>query len=92
MLRDTRLGLKEAVMLTFLSSNWLWIVLVGAMAFMHLGHGSHGGGRGGGCCGGHAGSGQQRAADHAEHDDGAGGVSTANNGSGSRPSRLPPIH
>jgi hypothetical protein len=79
-------------MLTVLSSNWLWIVLVGAMAFMHLGHGSHGGGHGGGGCGGHAGSGQQGAGDHAEHDHGASGVSTAGNGSGIRPNTLPPTH
>ena len=40
-------------MITFLSANWLWIVLIGGMLFMHLGHGGHG--SGGGC--GHAGHG-----------------------------------
>lgn len=37
-------------MLAFLSTNWLWILLIGGMLFMHLGHG----GLGGGCGGGHA--------------------------------------
>ena len=27
----------------FLSDNWVWILLVGGMLFMHLGHGGHGG-------------------------------------------------
>jgi len=40
-------------MLAFLSTNWLWILLIGGMLFMHLGHGGHAGG--GGCGGGHAG-------------------------------------
>ena len=41
-------------MLTFLSTNWLWILLIGGMLLMHLGHGGHGGhrGHGGGCGGG----------------------------------------
>lgn len=42
-------------MLEFLSSNWLWILLIGGMLFMHLGHGrGHGGHMG---CGGHQHSG-----------------------------------
>ena len=40
-------------MLEFLSSNWPWILLIGAMLFMHLGRG-HGGHMG---CGGHQHSG-----------------------------------
>ena len=37
----------------FLSNNWLWILLIGGMLFMHLGHGAgHGAGHGG-CGGGH---------------------------------------
>ena len=37
----------------FLSNNWIWILLIGGMLFMHLGHGGQGGhGRVGGC-GGH---------------------------------------
>ena len=41
-------------MLEFLSNNWVWILLIGSMALMHLGHGGHGGGHGGhaGCGGG----------------------------------------
>ena len=30
-------------MMSFLATNWIWIVLVGAMFAMHLRHGSHGG-------------------------------------------------
>lgn len=38
-------------MLDFLSGNWMWILLVGGMLFMHLGHGhGHSGHMG---CGGH---------------------------------------
>ena len=46
-------------MLEYLGNNWLWILLIGGMVFMHLGHGSghgaHGGGTKGhaGCGGGH---------------------------------------
>lgn len=39
-------------MLDFLSANWLWILLIGGMLYMHLGHGGHGGHGG---CGGHGG-------------------------------------
>lgn len=40
-------------MLEFLSSNWVWILLIGGMLFMHLGHG-HGRGHSGHMgCGGH---------------------------------------
>ena len=38
-------------MLEFLSNNWVWILLIGGMLFMHLGHGGRHGGHGG--CGGH---------------------------------------
>ena len=40
-------------MFQFLNSNWVWILLIGGMLFMHLGHGGHGGHGGGGGCGGH---------------------------------------
>lgn len=74
-------------MLAFLSANWLWIVLVGGMLFMHLGHGSHGMGHGargkdadGNVTGGHGGCGTHASgeptADHDQHhhlSDGAAG-------------------
>lgn len=41
-------------MLDFLSSYWIWILFIGAMLWMHLGHGGHGGHGG---CGGHQQSG-----------------------------------
>jgi hypothetical protein len=47
----------------FLSNNWVWILLIGGMVFMHLGHrGGHRGGHGGhgGCGGGHQHSSHQR--------------------------------
>ena len=51
-------------MLGFLSANWIWILLIGGMLVMHLGHGRHGNGHGmAGGCGGHA---SQHDAD--EHD------------------------
>ena len=54
-------------MLTFLATNWLWVVLIGAMAVMHLGHRTHGaGGHGGGC--GHAGVGQHHGGEHGDHE------------------------
>ena len=28
------------------ASNWIWIVVIAAMLWMHLGHGMHGGGHG----------------------------------------------
>jgi len=49
-------------MMEWVSENWIWLLLGGAMIGMHLfGHGGHGGrgghggghGGGGGCCGGH---------------------------------------
>lgn len=46
-------------MLEFLSSNWLWILIIGGLLFMHLGHGrGHSGHMG---CGNHqhSGSGQE---------------------------------
>jgi len=30
-------------MLDFIGTNWIWILLIGGMLFMHLGHGGHGG-------------------------------------------------
>ena len=46
-------------MLNLLSSNWIWILLVGGMLWMHFGHGGHGG------CGGH-----QHSGDHQDTADG----------------------
>ena len=42
-------------MAEFLSANWVWILPIGAMLVMHVGHGRHGGTQGGhgGCGGGH---------------------------------------
>lgn len=42
----------------FISRNWPWMLLIAGMAFMHLGHGSHG--RGHETRGGHAGHGRGR--------------------------------
>ncbi len=50
-------------MLEFLSINWVWILLIGGMLFMHRGHGSGHGGHGG--CGGH----QHSGTDHEQADD-----------------------
>lgn len=47
-------------MIRFLESNWIWILLIGGMLLMHVGHrhGGHAGqGTGGGCGGGHTGHG-----------------------------------
>jgi len=65
-------------MVRWLSANWIWLVVVGGMVWMHLGmhrgHGGHGGGHGGhahGSHGGHSGPGPQRqptAVGHANHD------------------------
>lgn len=45
-------------MLNFLSTYWIWILLIVGMLVMHRGHGGHGGGHtgadAGGCGGGHA--------------------------------------
>jgi hypothetical protein len=41
---------RRLAMLEYLSANWVWMLLVGAMLWMHLGHGGHGGHGG---CGGH---------------------------------------
>lgn len=30
-------------MLTFLSTYWIWFLLIGAMLLIHSGHGGHGG-------------------------------------------------
>lgn len=50
-------------MLTFLTTNWLWILLIAGVLFMHMGHRSgHDSGHGGGCGGGHAGH-----SGHADH-------------------------
>ena len=49
-------------MLTLLSSNWIWILLVGGMLWMHFGRGGpggHGGHGGHGGCGGHQHSGDR---------------------------------
>lgn len=48
-------------MLEFLSSNWLWILLIGGMLLMHLGHGRGHGGHMGGGSHGHSGSGHEPA-------------------------------
>ena len=40
-------------MLAFLANNWIWILLVGGMLFMHRGHGGGHGGAGSGGCGAH---------------------------------------
>ena len=37
-------------MIRFITVNWVWFVLIGAMLLMHRGHAGHGGGGG---CGGH---------------------------------------
>lgn len=34
---------EEEHMLDFIGTNWIWILLIGGMLFMHLGHGGHGG-------------------------------------------------
>lgn len=54
-LRENR---REFTMLGYLSANWIWILLIGGMLVMHLGHGRHGHGHGGGGggCGGHGAS------------------------------------
>ena len=44
-------------MLEYLSANWVWILLIGAMLWMHLGHSGHSGHSG---HGGHGGCGGQR--------------------------------
>lgn len=31
----------------FLSTNWVWLLFIGGMVVMHLGHGGHGGGHAG---------------------------------------------
>jgi hypothetical protein len=52
-------------MLSFLSTYWLGILLIGGMLVMHLGHRGHGGGHDGGCGAGHgAGHGDHDAAAH----------------------------
>jgi hypothetical protein len=43
-------------MFTFLTTYWIWILLLGGMLFMHLGHRGHSG-HGGGCGVGHGGHG-----------------------------------
>jgi hypothetical protein len=48
-------------MIGFLASNWIWILFLAAMLYMHLGH--HGGH--GGCGSGHSGHGADSAP--AEH-------------------------
>ncbi len=46
-------------MLDFISTNWIWILLIGGMAVMHLGHGGHGGKVGHVAKGGHGGTGDE---------------------------------
>lgn len=41
-------------MINFFLTYWIWILFIGGMLWMHLGHGGHGGH--GGCGGGHAGA------------------------------------
>jgi len=46
----------------FLATNWIWILLIGAVVLMHTSHrhgGGHMGGMGGGCGGGQMGHGHQ---------------------------------
>lgn len=58
-------------MITFLSANWLWIVLIGGMLVMHLGHSGQGsGGCGHGGHGGHAEHGDAQKPSTAADDDG----------------------
>lgn len=33
---------REHVMWELISANWIWILLIGGMVVMHLGHGGHG--------------------------------------------------
>lgn len=41
---QSRIDQQEEAVMGFLSANWLWIVLIGAMVLMHLRHGRmHGG-------------------------------------------------
>ena len=54
---------KEVEVMGWLSGNWLWIVLIGGMLFMHLRHGGHGGM--------HGGHGGQARDEHGDHDHGA---------------------
>ena len=61
-----------------LSDNWVWILVIGGMLVMHLGHGGghgghggHGGQAGRGGCGGHQHSSHQRSdtpRENAQHD------------------------
>lgn len=55
-------------MLTFLSTYWIWILLIGGMLFMHRGHGGHGGANAGGCGGGHAGTEHTATRGHTGHE------------------------
>ena len=69
-------------MLEFLSANWIWILLIGGMLFMHLGHGGHGGGMG---CGGHSHSGHREG--HAD-----GSAEGSSEGDRSRAAEFPRDH
>lgn len=71
-------------MIGFLTANWLWILLIGAMVAMHLGHGRHGNGHGGGGCGG------GHAARHDGHDAGAGIDGEPGRGSSADPAHPSP--
>lgn len=83
-------------MLTFLSNNWLWIVLfLGGMVLMHRAHGGHGGGLGGhgsavgghgAACGGDH-SGEHQDSEYPQHTE---PVDTAGDGAG-RTLAHPPV-
>lgn len=60
-------------MLNFFTANWFWILFLGGMLFMHVGHRGHGGSSGhGGCGGGHASQHDQAQHDQGQHDSAAG--------------------
>lgn len=58
--------------MSWLSSNWIWILLIGGMLWMHLGmHRGHGG------HGGHQTNAHQQPALHEHHDQDASAAETA---------------
>lgn len=67
--------------MNWLSNNWIWILLIGGMLWMHLGmHRSHGGHSG---HGGHETNAHQPQPGHEDHDQGASAAETAEAGTGS---------
>ena len=64
--------------MSWLSSNWIWVLLIGGMLWMHLGmnhgHGGHGG---------HETNAHQPQALHEDHDQDASAAETAEAGTGS---------